>query len=110
MPDLAVADVGRLVEAGAGLHQHAAEAFVLEQRPALQHVDELHAAIVHVPFAVRRFLRAGADDVRHHLALGRALDAQIAILEIAAQAAALELRALQVIDVEAPAHGRSILR
>ena len=50
MPDLAVADARRLVEAA----------------------------------------RARADDMRHHLAAGRALDAQVAVLEAAAQPSSLE--------------------
>jgi len=75
--ELAVADARRLVEAAAGLHPHSSDAFVLEQHPALQHVDELHGDVVVVPFAVRRLARARADDVRHHFPLGRALDAEI---------------------------------
>ena len=67
MADLAMADARRLVEAGAGLHAHAADALVLEHRPAFQHVDELHLAVVAVPLAVRR--RAGA---RAQLARNRA--------------------------------------
>jgi hypothetical protein len=90
---LAVADARRLVEAGAGLHRDAADAFVLEHRRALQHVDELHVDVVPVPFAVRRLLRPGADDMRHHLSPRGALDPQVAIFEVAAQAAAAEFRA-----------------
>jgi hypothetical protein len=61
-----------------------------------------------VPFAVRRLARPGADDVRHHLAARRALDAEVAVLEVAAQPAAREFRALQMGDLEA--HAAGILR
>src|SRR5258708_31960212 len=83
VPELAVADARRLVEAAAGFHHDPAEAFVLEQHPALQHVDELQPAIVPVPLAVRRLAGAGADHVGHHLAAGRAPDAEVAVLETA---------------------------
>jgi len=105
--DLAVADERRLVEAASRLHHHAAYALVFEQHPALQDVHELHLAIVGVPFAVRRFSAPRADHVRDDLAAGGALDAEVAVLEIAAQAAARELRALEMGDAEA--HGRTIL-
>jgi len=108
VPDLAVADARRLVEAAPGLHHHAADAFVLEQHPPLQHVDELHVAVVRVPFAVRRLPAARADHVRDHLAAGGAPDAEVAVLEVAAQPAARELRAFQMRDAEA--HARTILR
>jgi len=108
MPELAVADARRLVEAAAGFHPHLADALVFEQHPAFQHVDELQLAVVRVPFAVRRLARPRADHVRHHLAARRALDAEVAVLEIAAQAAARELRFLPVGDAEA--HSARILR
>jgi len=108
VPDLAVADARRLVEAGPGLHHHPADAFVLEQHPALEDVDELHLAVVRVPFAVRRASGAGADDVRNHLAASGALDAEVAIFEVAAQPAAREFRALGMGDAEA--HDAAILR
>jgi len=108
VPDLAVADARRLVEAAPGLHHHAADAFVFEQHPALQHVDELDFAVVRVPLAVRRLARPRADHVCHHLAAGRALDAEVAVLEIAAQPAAREFCALGMGDVEA--HDAAILR
>src|SRR5688572_29828237 len=98
----------RLVEAAAGLHLHLADALVLEQHPAFEHVDELHLAIVRVPFAVGRLARSGADHVRDDLAARRALDAEVAILEITAQAAARELRLLAMGDAEA--HRAGILR
>ena len=91
MPELAMADARRLVEAAPRLHHHAPDVLVLEEHPALQHVHELHVGIVGVPFAMRRLACSRADDVRDDLALGRALDAEIAILEVAAQAPALEL-------------------
>ena len=100
MSELAVADVGRLVEAAAGFHQHLADALVLEAHPPLEHVDELHLAVVRVPLAVRRLPGARADHVRHHAAARGALDAEVAVLEVAAQPAAGELRALPVRDVE----------
>jgi len=106
--DLAVADARRLVEAAAGAHGDLADALVLEFHPALQHVDELHAAIVQVPFAVRRPSGARADDVGDKLAARGFADAEVAVLEVAAQAAALEFRALEMGDTEA--HGRGILR
>src|SRR5687767_10820269 len=108
MPELAVADARRLVEAAAGFHHHLADTLVLEEHPALEHVYELHLAVVRVPFAVRRLSRTRADHVRHHLAAGRALDAEVAVLEVAAQPAALEFRSLAVGDVEA--HRATILR
>src|ERR1043165_2124710 len=100
MADLAVADARRLVEAGAGLHGDAADALVLEHRRALQHVDELHVDVVPVPVAVRRLARTGADHVRDDLAARGALDAEVAVLEVAAQPAARELRALQMRGAE----------
>ena len=72
MADFAVPDAGRLVEAAARLHLHPADALVLEHRAALEHVDELQAAIVPVPLAVRRLAGPGPDDVRHDLAARRA--------------------------------------
>src|SRR3954467_3511244 len=108
MPELAMADARRLVETAPGLHHHAPDALVLEQHPALQHVDELHIGIVAVPFAMRRLAGSRANDVRDDLALRRALDAEIAIFEVAAQAPALELSIACVRDVEA-GHGSFIL-
>src|SRR5437764_6323360 len=108
MLELAVADARRLVEAAPRLHHHAPDAFVLEEHPALQHVDELHGAIVVVPLAMRRLARPRANDVRHHSTLARALDAEVAVLEVAAQAAARELSILAVRDLEAR-HGACIL-
>src|SRR5690348_3276313 len=101
MLELAMPDARRLVEAAAGFHHHAADAFVLEEHPAAQHVDELHGAVVVVPLAVRRAARPRADHVRDDLAAGDALDAEVAILEVAAQAAPLELSILAMRDVEA---------
>jgi len=106
--DLAVADARRLVEAGARLHGDAADALVLEHRRALQHVDELDVDVVPVPFAVRRLARPGADDVRHNLAARGLLDSQVAVFEVAAQAAPGEFRGFQVGDLEA--HPAGILR
>ena len=108
MPQLAMANARRLVEAGPRLHHHAADAFVLEQHPALQHVDELHIGIVAMPFAMRRLAGSRADDVRDDFSFRRPLDAEIAILEIAAQSPALELSIARVRDVEA-GHGAFIL-
>jgi len=85
--ELAVADSRRLVEAAARLHPHLADALVLEQRPALEHIYELQLAVVPVPLSVRRPGGAGADDVRDDLAARGALDAEVAIFEVAAQAA-----------------------
>src|SRR5258706_13706205 len=72
----------------------------------------LHDALpiygVVMPFAMRRLARARADDVRDHLALGRALDAKIAVFEVVAQAALLELSILAVRNVET-GHGPIIL-
>jgi len=101
--DLAVADARRLVEAGARLHGDAPDALVLEYRRALQHVHELQLAVVPVPLAVRRFSRTRADDVRDDLAAAGALDAEVAVLEVAAQAATAEFGAFQVGDAQA--HG-----
>ena len=100
MAQLAMKNIRRLVEAAAGLHPHLADAFILEQHPALQHVDELHPAVVRVPLAVRRLARARADHVRDDLVARGALDAEVAVLEIGAQPAARELRAVQVRDAE----------
>src|SRR2546425_10082411 len=110
-----MADARRLVEAAAGLHQHFAHALVLEPHPAFQHVDELHRDVVVVPFAVRRSSRPRADDMGHHLALRCTLDAEVAVLEVAAQAATLELGATAMIYAEVACstmpsgHGASIL-
>src|SRR5215510_13529199 len=100
MADFAVADAWRLVEAGAGFHGDAADAFVLEHRRALQHVDELHIDVVPVPPAVRRLAGPRADHVGDDLAARGALDAQVAVLEVIAQAALPEARLLQMRDVE----------
>src|SRR5512147_2837206 len=100
MADCAVADARQLIEAAAGFHAHAADALVLEHRPALEHVDELHVAVVPVPLPVRRLAWASADYVRHHLAARRAPDAEVAILEIVAQAPLGEL------GLRAVAHGK----
>ena len=78
--------------------RHAFDTAALELHPAIQHVDELQLAVVPVPLAVRRLARAGADDVRHHPALGRLLDAEVAVLEVASQAALFEARAFQMTD------------
>src|SRR6185295_19530969 len=108
MADLAVADARRLVEAAAGAHGDLAGAFVLEFDPALQHIDELHAAVVQVPLAARRLARPRADHVRHDLAARRALDAEVAVLEITAQSAARESGAPEMGDADA--HHSGILR
>jgi len=107
VPDLAVADSRRLVEAGPGLHAHPADALVLEHRPALEHVDELHVAVVAVPPAVRRLARARADHVRHHLAASGAPDAEVAVFEVIAQAALRELRFRPVAHRESGFHEAS---
>src|SRR4051812_16784988 len=108
MPELAMANARWLVEAASRFHLHAPDALVLEEHPAFQHVHELHVGIVAVPFAVRRLARSRADDVRDDPAFRRALDAEIAILEIAAQAPALELSIARMRHVEA-GHGAFIL-
>jgi len=100
MAEFAVADARRLEEAASRPHLHLADALVLEQHPAFEHVHELDLAIVRVPFAVRRLARPCTDHVRHDLAARGALDAEVAVLEVAAQAAAREPRALQMRDVE----------
>jgi hypothetical protein len=105
-----VADPGRLVEAASRFHLHLPDAFVLEQHPALEDVDELHFDVVRVPFAVRRLAGACPDHVRDYLAAARALDPEVAVLEVAAQAPAAELRAFQVADLEPRPHRPGILR
>ena len=109
MSDLAVPDAGRLVEAAPRLHHHLSDALVLEQHPAFQHVHELQLAVVRVPLAVRSLFRPRTDDVREHLAPGGALDAEIAVLEVAAQPAAREACAREVCHMKAPAHGPGIV-
>src|SRR5262245_4642793 len=101
-------DARRLIEAAAGFHHHSADAFVFEQHPALEDIDELHVGGVIVPFAVRRLAGPRANDMGDDLASGRALDAEIAILEVVAQAAALEFFVFAMRDVEA-GHGAIIL-
>src|SRR5258706_4260198 len=58
----------------------------------------LHDALpiygVVMPFAMRRLARARADDVRDHLALGRALDAKIAGFEVESEEHTSELQSL----------------
>src|SRR5262245_29304052 len=105
MRELAVADARRLVEARARAHRDVADALVLELHPALQHVDELDVAVVGVPLAVRCLPRPGADDVGDHLAARRAFDAEVAVLEVAAEAAPHEPRLGAVADVEALGSG-----
>src|SRR3954470_12148818 len=107
MLELAVADARRLVEAAAGFHHHFADALVLELHPALEHVDELRLAVVRVPLAVRGFAGARADHVRHQLSAGRTLDAQVAVFEVAAQPAPLELGGFCVTDAEG-GHGSEL--
>ena len=109
MPDLAVANIGRLVEAASGFHHHFADAFVLEQGPAFQHVDELQPAVVSVPLAVRRLLRPRTDHVRDHFSPRGAPDAEVAVLEVAAQPTARELRVREVRHMEALAHASGIV-
>jgi len=104
--DFAVADSGRLVEAAARLHFHQADPLVLEYGRALEHVDELQPAKVPVPLAMRRLAGPGADHVRHHLAAGRALDAEVAILEVGAQSAPHEFRPRLVADGKVAFHVR----
>ena len=93
MRDLPMQDARRLVEAGAGLHQHLADPLVLEADPAFEHIDELRMAVVHVPFAVRRPAGARPDHVRDQLAARSATDTEVAVLEVVAQPAPFELRA-----------------
>jgi len=109
--DLAVPDPRRLVEAAAGFHHHLACAFVFEQYPTLQHVHELQLAIVSVPFAVRRLAGPGADHVRDDLAARRARDAEVAVFEVAAQAAAQKSAAFKMRNAQAGSvHAAKILR
>lgn len=83
--DFAMPDAWRLVEARSRLHQNFANAFVFKFGPALQHIYKLHVAVMPVPFTVRRFARKRANHVAHHFASRGAVDAQVAILEVAAQ-------------------------
>jgi len=110
MPDFAVPDAWRLVEAASRAHGHLADALVLEFHPALQHVDELQLAVVQVPLAVRRLPGARADHVRDDLAAGGAPDAEVAVLEITAQAALPERGFFRMADMKTAAHGARILR
>src|SRR5258706_6460325 len=108
MTDFAMADARRLVEAAAGAHGDLADVLILEFDPALQHVDELHAAVVQVPLAARRLARSRANHVRDDFAARCALDAEVAVFEVTAQPAAREFCALAMGDVEA--HAVEILR
>ena len=54
-----------------------------------------------MPLAVRRLPLPGADDVGDDLAAGRALDAEVPVLEVAAQTARHEFDPGAVADVEA---------
>jgi hypothetical protein len=111
VPDLAVPDARRLVEAAARFHHHLADAFVFEQHSAFQHINELDLAIVHVPFAVRCLAGPGADHVRDDLAARGAPDAEVAVLEVAAQAAPQKSAAFKVRNAQAGAvHAAEILR
>jgi len=103
--DFAVPDAGRLVEATARLHHHLADALVFKHGRALEHVHELHPAIVPVPLAVRRLAGPGPDDMRHRLAPGRALDAKVAVFKIGAQSAPHEFRFRLVAYGKAAFHG-----
>lgn len=85
VPDFPMPDARRLVEARSRLHQNFANAFVFKFGPALQHVHELHVAIMPVPFTVGRFAGQGTDHMAHHFSSRGASDAQVAILEVAAQ-------------------------
>src|SRR4051812_12939735 len=98
MRELAVPDARRLHEAVAGLHHDGLGALVFHLHPALQHVDELQLYVVLVPVSVRRFARARADDMGDDLVRARSLDAEVAVLEIAAQPAAREPGLLEGVD------------
>src|SRR5258706_9846843 len=94
-------DARRLGETRSRLHQHRAGTLVLHLHPASDHVRELQAAVVIVPVALRGPAGPGADHVSSPLARGRALHAEVAIFEIAAQAPPRELGARRVADEDA---------
>jgi len=100
--ELTVADARRLVEAAPSLHQHLADPLVLEEYPALQYVHELGVTGMLVPLAVRCLARARAYNVRDHLAARGAPDPQVAVFEVAAQAAFLEFRLREMAYREPP--------
>src|SRR5690606_31593983 len=100
MGELPMPDAGRLVHAGAGFHQHLADALVLEAGPAAQHVDELQADLVAMPLAGRVGAFAGTDHVHDRMAVGGIADAEVTVLEILPQPVGVELAVARVLDAE----------
>lgn len=84
---LAVADAGRLVYAGASLQAHCALALVLEFNPSLEKVDELKFSVVQMRLAGKFLLCRRAYDMGIDTALGGLSDSQVAVLEERSQAA-----------------------
>ncbi len=99
MPQLAVANAGRLVHARTGLKAHHALTPVSELDPTLQDVDELELGLVQVRLAGKVFTCGGANDMDIHPTLGGALDTAVAIFVKRAQAA-LELGVFEVCSDE----------
>jgi hypothetical protein len=72
---------GRLVDGRAGDQSELAVALVLEDRPALQHVDELEAERMGVTGRIGMLARLGADHVRADLAAGQLLETERTVFE-----------------------------
>src|SRR3546814_4332299 len=86
MLDLAMPDPRRLQHAVAGAQRAPALPLVFEGGPALQDVHRLEVEGVGVPLRHRMLAGNGADDMGVIPAVGRVLDAEIAVLEELAQA------------------------
>ena len=96
--DLLVPDAGRLIDGRAGDQLVLAIALVLEDRPALQHVDELEVERMGVARRVGMLAGLGARDERADLAVGQLVEAELAVLEERAHAIGLERIGAEVVD------------
>jgi hypothetical protein len=101
----AVANARRLVHAGASFQSVLTLALVLKNRPALEHINQLHGHLVHVPFARGLGAFARTNDVHDRLALSGQVDAQVAVFKIFAKAVVFERTVFGVLDAEG--HGCS---
>src|SRR5262249_25615467 len=91
-------DSGRLVDGRARLQLVLAEALILEDRPALEHVDELEVERVGMARRVGVMAGLGADHVRADLAVRQLVEPERAVLEERSQAVRPERVRPQMID------------
>ena len=79
--DLAVANLGGLIDARSGFEAHPALTLVLELDPALQDVNELKDRLVLVRLAREFSPGGGPDDMGSDTSVGSRLDPEIPVLE-----------------------------